>query len=51
MAQSKHTPNIHYNHHHLTDPAKLKSTRDLWDINNSKVKGWGKLVLTLPSPC
>lgn len=25
MAHSKHTPKICYHHHHLTDPAKLKS--------------------------
>lgn len=31
MAHSKHTANICYYRHHLTDAAKLKSKRDLWD--------------------
>lgn len=38
MAHSKHTTNNSYHYHHLTDPAKLKSKRDLWDINNGKGK-------------
>lgn len=29
MAHSKHTTSTSYHHHHLTDPAKLKSKTDL----------------------